>query len=182
MIGRRKLSGSTWRVSLAALASVGTLLVSTLLVSVLTTSPASADTYEQIQPGYVGPIFGYDSRCLDDNNQVLSNYNPVILWQCTTAWNQQWEYTGSGIYLRGAGTGAGNYCLTAGGYTPGSPVFIYPCGYGGQAEVWKPQVGGALLNPYTNMCLDDPESSTTGAHLVVWTCNGGANQRFLQPG
>jgi hypothetical protein len=38
------------------------------------------------------------------------------------------------------------------------------------------------VNPATGKCLDDPASNTTnGTQLVLWTCNGGANQHWTLP-
>jgi Ricin-type beta-trefoil lectin domain len=178
MVRKRKLSGSRWRrVSLAALVPVGA-----LLASLLTVGPAGAVTDTQLYPGYVGPIFGIGSRCVDDSHQSLSDYNPILNWDCNGDWNQQWDYTGSVIVLRNGGGGNTTGCITAGGYKPGSTVFLFPCGDGGQAQVWDTLAGGRLYNPETGMCLDDPANSTRDAQLEVYTCNSGANQVWLGQG
>ena len=41
---------------------------------------------------------------------------------------------------------------------------------------------GEIVNPHSGMCLDDPASNTTnGTQLVLWTCNGGTNQKWTLP-
>ena len=72
MIRGRKLPGFHWRRGgLAALVPVGA-----LLASLLTASPASAITYTQLFLNYNGPIYGYGTRCVDDANGSLAQYNP----------------------------------------------------------------------------------------------------------
>lgn len=40
-----------------------------------------------------------------------------------------------------------------------------------------------LINGASSTCLDDPNSnSTDGTQLIIWSCNGGANQNFTQNG
>ena len=52
---------------------------------------------------------------------------------------------------------------------------------GAANQVWRP-TGGTLVNPATGKCLDDPASNTAnGTQLIIFTCNGGANQRWALP-
>jgi hypothetical protein len=47
--------------------------------------------------------------------------------------------------------------------------------------VWQAQ-NGELVNPHSGKCLDDAGSNTTnGTQLVLYTCNGGANQKWTVP-
>ena len=44
-----------------------------------------------------------------------------------------------------------------------------------------PPVSGALVGVGSNRCLDVPnQSQTNGVQLVIWDCNGGANQQWTQ--
>jgi hypothetical protein len=44
-----------------------------------------------------------------------------------------------------------------------------------------PPVSGALVGVGSNRCLDVPnQSQTNGVQLVIWDCNGGANQQWAQ--
>ena len=39
---------------------------------------------------------------------------------------------------------------------------------------------GTLINPASGKCLDDPAGNTAnGTQLVIWTCNGNSNQRWV---
>ena len=52
---------------------------------------------------------------------------------------------------------------------------------GGANQQWQAS-NGALVNPASGKCLDDPGSSTAnGTQLDLWTCNGGANQQWHLP-
>ena len=43
-------------------------------------------------------------------------------------------------------------------------------------------LAGTLVNTVSGKCLDDPSfSATPGARLDIYTCNGGANQRWKLP-
>jgi pimeloyl-ACP methyl ester carboxylesterase len=48
-------------------------------------------------------------------------------------------------------------------------------------QQWQPR-NGTLVNPISGKCLDDPRFNTTdGTQLEIYTCNGGANQRWKLP-
>lgn len=41
---------------------------------------------------------------------------------------------------------------------------------------------GALVNPASGKCLDDPNSSTTnGTQPQIWSCSGANNQKWTIP-
>ncbi|MBV9843745.1 MAG: RICIN domain-containing protein, partial [Kutzneria sp.] len=49
------------------------------------------------------------------------------------------------------------------------------------AQQWQSH-GGALVNPQSAKCLDDPTSTTTnGTQLQIFDCNGSAAQRWTIP-
>jgi hypothetical protein len=50
------------------------------------------------------------------------------------------------------------------------------------AQQWRPQSDGALVNPESGKCLDDPGGSTTrGTQLQIHTCNGTSAQKWALP-
>ena len=50
-------------------------------------------------------------------------------------------------------------------------------GVGGQK--WVQQANGSLLNPQSDLCLDDPSDNTAdGTQLQIYTCNGTPAQQF----
>jgi non-reducing end alpha-L-arabinofuranosidase len=60
----------------------------------------------------------------------------------------------------------------------GTKVELFDCnGVGGQK--WLQQANGALLNPQSGLCLDDPSGNTAnGTQLQIYTCNGTTAQDF----
>jgi hypothetical protein len=52
---------------------------------------------------------------------------------------------------------------------------------GGANQQWTAQ-NGALANPASGKCLDDPNGSTTnGTQLQIWSCSGASNQKWTLP-
>jgi hypothetical protein len=50
------------------------------------------------------------------------------------------------------------------------------------AQNWTPQANGSLVNPQSSKCLTPQASGTgDGTQLVIFTCNGSANQRWTLP-
>jgi hypothetical protein len=61
-----------------------------------------------------------------------------------------------------------------------APVELWTC-TGGANQQWK-AVSGALVNPVSRKCLDDPRFNITdGTQLEIYTCNGGRNQQWKLP-
>jgi glucosylceramidase len=60
-------------------------------------------------------------------------------------------------------------------------VQIYTCN-GTPAQQWVYSAGHDLVNPRANKCLDiEGNSSADFSRLQIWTCSGGANQKWTIP-
>ena len=56
--------------------------------------------------------------------------------------------------------------VTAAGTANGTKVQLYDCN-GTGAQVWQAQSNGALVNPESGRCLDDPGATTQHRHAVT---------------
>jgi predicted alpha-1,6-mannanase (GH76 family) len=117
------------------------------------------------------------SLCMDDRGSGTTAGNPIQIWGCNSTNAQSWT-VGSGNTLRVMG---GCAAVTGGGTGNGTLIEWEPCD-GGGAQVWQPQPDGALLNPQSGKCLDDPDSSTTaGTQLQIYTCDATTAQNWTIP-
>lgn len=122
---------------------------------------------------------------LDNYAADLRNDNPIILWQSQNSANQSWFF--SEAYASPSGyynlvLALGDYCLTAASANRGAGAVLRPCD-GSTAQAWRatPHQGGYTLNPgnNTDLCLDvSGWGKTNGDAVGVWSCSGGANQRW----
>lgn len=91
---------------------------------------------------------------------------------------ERWEAKANGTIVSSAGR-----CLDAvqgktGGGDPGDLVQVKACS-GTNTQQWVTSPAGALMNPATDKCLDDPHSSTAvGALADTYPCNGTAAQKW----
>lgn len=140
-------------------------------------------------------VLGLDGKCLDDDNSdyVTRPTTKAQMWTCDGTLNQDWSLEPIGIAPGGLPvyqvtvTGVST-CLTAagGGTANGTKVYWQHCDNStatpvslGQQWVYS---NGALINPRSGKCLDDPYSRTAnGIQLDIWTCNGQVNQRWSSP-
>jgi Ricin-type beta-trefoil lectin domain/Glycosyl hydrolases family 16 len=118
--------------------------------------------------------------CLDDRAASTAEKNPVQVYTCNGTNAQQWTVVEAGNTIQDLGM-----CLDidAGGTTDGTPVDLYTCN-GTGAQVWVPQSDGALLNPQSGKCLDDPNWGSSGTQLQIADCtaNDTAQIWTLPPG
>jgi hypothetical protein len=128
-------------------------------------------------PGASGDeIVGAQSgRCVDVNNNTITNGTRTQLWDCTGGANQTWVYT-----ARKQLVVYGNKCLDANnaGTTNGTAVIIWDCN--GQAnQQWNVNANGTIIGVQSGLCLDASSNGTAnGTNLILWTCGSGANQRW----
>jgi hypothetical protein len=114
-------------------------------------------------------------RCVDVNNNTITNGIQTQLWDCTGGDNQTWTRTSRGqlvVY--------GNKCLDANnnGTTPGTAIIIWDCN-GQTNQQWTVNPNGTLTNVHSGLCLDANNSGTAnGTRLVLWTCTAAPNQRW----
>ena len=114
-------------------------------------------------------------RCLDVN---ASNADQVQIWDCQGSANQAWALL-FGSTLGGIVTNEGTgRCLTATGSSAGSAVVMRDCNRSG-SQTFAFREDGSLYNSSSRLCLDVANNGTgNGASLQLWTCHGGANQRW----
>jgi predicted alpha-1,6-mannanase (GH76 family) len=129
--------------------------------------------------GSSGTIFSgvSASLCLDDKGSGTTAGTPIQIFGCNSSEAQSWT-VGSGNTLQVMG---GCATITGGGTSNGTLIEWEPCA-GSGSQAWQPQSDGALLNPQSGKCLDDPHSSTTaGTQVQIYTCNGTGAQHWTIP-
>ncbi|MGH3158186.1 MAG: glycoside hydrolase family 76 protein [Streptosporangiaceae bacterium] len=114
--------------------------------------------------------------CMDDRGSGTTAGNPIQIYTCNSTEAQSWT-VGSGGTLQVMG---GCAAVTDGGTGNGTLIEWEPCN-GGAAQVWKPQADGALRNPHSGRCLDDPDSTTSGTQLQIYTCSNTSAQHWTIP-
>jgi len=153
---------------------------STATVSVTANGTTSNAENVPIAPaaavGTTGAVTGYQGMCLDDSGAKTADGTPIDIYTCNSTNAQNWT-VGSGNTLQVLGK-----CMdvTGGATADGTPVQLYDCN-GTGAQVWEPQGDGALLNPQSGRCLDDPGSGGSGTDLDIYDCSGGGNQTWVLP-
>jgi nitrite reductase/ring-hydroxylating ferredoxin subunit len=132
-----------------------------------------------LQQPATGPVTGIYGKCVDVRGGGTGNGTPVDIYTCNGGGAQQWTATPgpAGDTLQALGQcldvqGAGTY--------NGTLVENDPCN-GGIAQQWVPY-GGALINPFSGRCLDDPGSTRTDStQLQIYKCNQTNAQNWQQP-
>ena len=124
-----------------------------------------------------GPVVsGLGNYCLESFGGITANKNKADIYSCNLTAAQQWKVTNNMLTFDGQ-------CLDINNGVPeGTPpqVEIYTCN-GGSNQVWVP-LNGALLNPASGKCLDDPGANKTlGTQLDIATCTGSSNQKWTLP-
>ncbi|MFE4874692.1 ricin-type beta-trefoil lectin domain protein [Streptomyces sp. NPDC056682] len=128
-------------------------------------------------PGTNGALYvgKQSNRCLDINDNTITNGTQAQLWDCNGGQNQAWTYTSRKelvVY--------GNKCLDAynAGKTDGAKVVIWDCD-GQTNQKWQANSDGSLTNVNAGLCLDAYNNGTgNGTQLVLWSCNGQNNQKW----
>jgi hypothetical protein len=126
-----------------------------------------------------GAITGINGLCLDDWQSSTADFNKIDVYTCNGTGAQNWTVASNGT-LQVLG---GCLDVAGAGTTAGTKVDYYPCN-GTVAQQWQYNSStGALVNPNSGLCLDDPDSNTTpgGAQMQIWTCNGTAAQKWTLP-
>ena len=148
---------------------------STVTLDIPAASLATISASDATEP-LNGPITGYAGLCMtvlstDDNT-------PVTFQPCDGTQSQHlWLMPDGTIQIY-------NKCLTAVGTGNRSPVVLLGCD-GDSSQQWTQ--GGSnnstLTNAASGRCLDDPGFSTAiDTALIIFDCNGGANQNWTWPG
>jgi hypothetical protein len=128
-------------------------------------------------PGSAGfAVVGAQSgRCVDVDNNTLTNGTQTQLWDCTGGPNQTWVHTASRQLMV-----YGNKCLDANnsGTTNGTAVIIWDCN-GQLNQQWNVNANGTITGVQSGLCLDASGNGTgNGTRLILWACGTGANQQW----
>jgi hypothetical protein len=118
-------------------------------------------------------VGGQSGRCLDVNNNTITNGTRTQLWDCTGAPNQTWVYT-----ARKQLVVYGNKCLDANnsGTTNGTAVIIWDCN-GQTNQQWNINTNGTITGVQSGLCLDaNGRGTVNGTSIILWACSGGTNQ------
>ena len=126
-------------------------------------------------PGTSGSavVGGQSGRCLDVNNNTITNGTRTQLWDCTGGPNQTWVHT-----ARKQLVVYGNKCLDAnnGGTTNGTAVIIWDCN-GQTNQQWNVNANGTITGVQSGLCLDaNGRGTANGTSIILWACSGGTNQ------
>jgi hypothetical protein len=128
-------------------------------------------------PGSGEAKLALGGKCLDDANNSSANGNKIQIWNCLGDASQNWKFIPDG-----APGGAGildinGKCadITNQSTTPGAAIQLWSC-TGGANQQWFIAGSGSLVNPVSNLCLDDPGASTgNGTRVDIADCTYTAN-------
>jgi hypothetical protein len=101
----------------------------------------------------------------------------VLIEGCAGKIGQDWSYVRSTHTI--AALAGGCLDVNDAGTSDLTPIILWPCNSSDPAQVWIQEPGGALYNPNSYKCLDDPAFGGPGTQLVIYYCNGGANQNWF---
>ncbi len=182
------LNGSTWNNAFLppSFATTGGTLDLTLGTSANTgwantaaSAPPSYNGTDTAPPPASGPLsVGIAGKCADVDHANTADGTKVQVWTCNNSPAQTWTAVGDGT-LRALGK-----CLdlVGAGTLNDTKVQLVTCN-NNASQQWTYQTStGALLNPVSARCLDDPKSSATdGTQLGIFDCNASPAQRWSLP-
>ena len=118
-----------------------------------------------------GEVIGTGGLCLDVRGGTAANGQPVQLYTCNHTAAQEVTYTGANtLQILGK-------CVDvqSGGTGNGTAIQLFDCN-GSGAQTWVLHANGALVNPQSGRCLDDPGGTTTpgAVQLQIYDCNSTA--------
>ncbi|WP_235787092.1 RICIN domain-containing protein [Streptomyces mutabilis] len=123
----------------------------------------------------VSPRSRLSGRCLDVPGGDFKDGAPLWVWDCNdNAKAQQWRFASDGT-IRIA-----DKCLDVANATflHGTPIQITWCN-GNVAQQFALNDAHDLVNTVVGMCVDIKDSNPeSGAWLQLWSCTGGANQKW----
>ncbi|WP_194904330.1 ricin-type beta-trefoil lectin domain protein [Catenulispora rubra] len=135
---------------------------------------ATAQVAALVLAPQAGQITGYAGLCVDV--PAANDGTAVQVYSCNGTAAQSWT-----VHLDGTLQALGKCLDVRGGATgDATPVQVYACN-GTGAQQWAPQANGELVNPPSGKCLDDTASGGSGTQLIIYTCHGGTNQKWVLP-
>ncbi|MEV7039771.1 ricin-type beta-trefoil lectin domain protein [Amycolatopsis sp. NPDC051061] len=141
-------------------------------------SPQLTDVAILPLPGSNGiQVVGMQSnRCLDVDDNSITNGVQTQLWDCAAGPNQTWTPARGQLVVNGT------KCLDAydNGTTNGTAVVIWDCN-GQRNQQWTLNANGTITNALSGRCLDASGAGTTNAtKIILWACGGGADQQWTR--
>jgi hypothetical protein len=123
----------------------------------------------------IGALKGFRNLCLDDNNGVSANGNPVDIWQCIGGSRQRWTQQSGELQVVGK-------CLTDESWSgAGTKLVIEACN-GQRNQQWSRNTTGEYVLAYKGLCLTDPGGSTAnGTQVQVQNCTNASDQHWSVP-
>lgn len=121
------------------------------------------------------PVTGIQSGlCLDVKGASRTAGTPIVIWTCSNASNQRWNFTSAGE-LRAYDDAR---CLDARGTAArvGGQPSIASCG-GSASQQWNAGAGGTLVHEASGLCLD-ASGTTAGSTVLLRTCQGTPRQQW----
>lgn len=109
------------------------------------------------------------SLCLNDTNGTAQNGTVIRAYTCLPSdTSEVWTVEPGGDLALAK---ASSYCIDIKnhGTTPGSLTQLDTCN-GASSQQWIAQPDGALLNPTSSLCLEDPGQGGSGTQLDLGTC------------
>jgi hypothetical protein len=131
-----------------------------------------------------GAITGYAGRCIDDWLSRTVQFNKVDIYSCNGTSAQKWT-AAAGVFTHAGGaisltTLGGCMDVRLSGGANGTLIDRFSCN-GTGAQLWSAYAHNQLRNPESGKCLTDVGYATNGAQLILSTCVGNPNQRWLLP-
>lgn len=120
-----------------------------------------------------GAIIGVHSgRCIDVRGGNTREGTPVQLYDCNGTDAQRWTFHPDGT-VRAMG-----HCMDVQrGHTANHTYIGLNRCHGADNQRWERLPNGSLRSVHSGKCVDAPGFGThNGHHLVIWDCNGAANQ------
>ncbi|GAA0811340.1 ricin-type beta-trefoil lectin domain protein [Spirilliplanes yamanashiensis] len=119
-------------------------------------------------------ISNWNGKCIDVPNWNYAPGQRLHVWDCLDITSQAFEFVGGTLRSQN------NLCMDVAGAATadGTPIQLATCN-GHQAQQFVLSAAGDLVNPMANKCVDIAEwNGNNGALLHLWTCVGGANQKW----
>ncbi|EPS39169.1 hypothetical protein H072_7086 [Dactylellina haptotyla CBS 200.50] len=127
-------------------------------------------------------------KCMDVFNATVLPDNPVILFKCSSDWNQVWKFKKGTIQLAFDQDRASNkYCLDTklnGSDGKYFDVVLNTCQDTKASQKWTTTPTGNIVNTVSGLCIDiDASSYKDGTKLLAYACgNRQPNQVWSLPG
>jgi hypothetical protein len=126
------------------------------------------------QPTTGSVVSDWHGKCLDVPNGNYADGQRLIVWNCTGAANQKFEFTGGTLRSQN------DKCVDVawGSTANGAAIQLATCS-GNAAQQFVLSGAGDLVNPQAGKCVDIADwNPNNDAVLQLWDCGGTANQKW----